>query len=635
MKHTIYMITGVAGSGKTTIGKALANSLSVSFFDGDDFHTRENVEKMSAGKPLTDADRWPWLRAIHDFAQSQLSEGRSAVFCCSALKQTYRDVLSEGFESSEWVWVHLVGDYETILSRMQQRTDHFMPESLLRSQFETYEKPDSGIILNVDQPVQDMVDQIIGARDMGKSHAGLIGLGVMGTSLARNIASKGFTLSIYNREVIDLEESVAQKAKEKFSELSECLAFNQLEEFVASLESPRKIFVMVNAGPAVDAVIADLKPLLQDGDLVIDLGNSHFQDSLRRENQLAGDGILFLGTGVSGGEEGALKGPAIMPGGNEVAFEAVKDILFAIAAKNDRNEACCQYVGAGGSGHFVKMVHNGIEYAEMQLIAELYAYLRFGMGKDVASVADIFEQWQKGINASYLLEISCKILRTYEGDELVLDQILDSAGNKGTGSWTTITACELGVPIPTITAALFARYQSSFHGQRTRFSSLFRLGASISQTSIQALENLLYIGRLVNHHQGFDLIAQASHKYNWKISLVNLSIIWSNGCIIRSELLKGIRQGFESGSPDVLSSPFMHKFLVDQFENANNAMMQINAGNLAYPCLNSAMDYFKCLTTKESNANLIQAQRDYFGAHTYQLKTDPEGKAVHFLWNDE
>lgn len=632
MNNKVYIVTGVASSGKTTVGTALARRLGIPFFDGDDFHPQSNIDKMKSGKPLVDEDRWPWLEAINEFCKNHLSEKGSLVVCSSALKEIYREKLEAGMPEEQVVWVHLLGDFETIKERMHARKGHFMPESLLKSQFDTQELPMDGLKLDVKLPVDTIVDVVINDDQKDKSEVGLIGLGVMGTSLARNIADKGFALSIFNREVSGSEESVAQKAKEEYAELSGAQPFNEVSSFLASIATPRKIIVMVNAGKAVDAVIQQLTPFLAKGDIIVDAGNSHFNDTNRRAQDLNEKSLHFLGMGVSGGEEGALKGPSIMPGGSPEIYAQIAHILQAIAAKNDQGEACCEHVGQGGAGHFVKMVHNGIEYAEMQLIAEMYAYLRYGMGLEVEKVADIFDQWQKGINASYLLEISCKILRTYKGDQLILDTILDSAGNKGTGSWTTITACELGVPIPTITAALFARYQSSFHGERARYSSLFRTGTSLTNTSLESLENLLYFSRLVNHHQGFDLITHASKTYNWQINIRNLAVIWSNGCIIRSSLLKQIRQGFEAGSKDVLSNPYLHKFFVDHFESGKLAMMQINSGNLAYPCLNTAIDYFKYLTTRESNANFIQAQRDFFGAHTYKLKTDPDGPAVHTEW---
>lgn len=633
MQNKVYIITGVASSGKSTIGSQLANRLGLPFYDGDDFHPQANVDKMKSGIPLTDEDRWPWLQAINDFCKNHLKEKGSLVVCSSALKEVYRQKLEHGIKEEQVFWAHLLGDFETIKERMQQREGHFMPESLLKSQFEVQEPITKGLKLDVKMSVEEIINEIIKTEKEMKNTVGLIGLGVMGTSLARNIADKGFSLAIYNREVPGTEEAIAEKAKIKHTELANAAAFNNLADFVASLQVPRQIIIMVNAGKAVDAVIDDLCPLLEKGDIIVDAGNSHFNDTLKREKNLADKGFRFVGTGVSGGEEGALKGPSIMPGGAEDAFNDISDVLIAIAAKNDLGESCCRYVGGGGAGHFVKMVHNGIEYAEMQLIAEMYAYLRHGMAYEPEDIADIFRKWQKGINACYLLEITCDILRKNDQNgDLILDSILDSAGNKGTGSWTTITACELGVPIPTITAALFARYQSSFHGSRARYSSLFRLQQSLTNTSIDNLENVLYFARMANHHQGFDLIRQASEKFAWKIDLTNLSVIWSNGCIIRSSLLKEIRKGFEDGALEVFENPHLHRFTVTHFESCKLALMQMNAGNLALPCHNASFDYFKYLTTRDSNANMIQAQRDYFGAHTYKLKGDPEGESVHTIW---
>ena len=637
MQNQLYIVTGVASSGKSTIGQALADQLGIRFYDGDDFHPQSNIDKMKAGTPLTDDDRWPWLAAINDFSKEHLQKS-SLVVCSSALKDKYRTVLAKDIPKENLHWIHLTGSFELIKKRMSQRPGHFMPESLLQSQFEAFEQPTEGLIINVDQTVTEIIQEIIESTSMNNlKEVGLIGLGVMGTSLARNIAGKGFTISIFNREVPGKEESIASKAKAKFNELSDAEAFNDLEAFVKSLALPRKIIVMVNAGSAVDAVIDSLVPLMQAGDIVIDAGNSHYFDTDKREKALSNLGFRYIGTGVSGGEEGALKGPSIMPGGSPEAFVDVEKILKSIAAKNENGEPCCHYVGKGGAGHFVKMVHNGIEYAEMQLIAEVYSYMRYGMGLDANDIAEVFETWNKGEASSYLLSITVDILRFHNEDgTLLLDQILDSAGNKGTGSWTTISACELGVPIPTITAALFARYQSSFKKSRQEYAGIYHGAHEKHQGgNLDTLENLLQFARIVNHHQGFDLIAQASQTYGWNIDLINLAITWSNGCIIRSALLKEIRIGMEQGAPEVLKIPALKQKIEAHYEHSLQLFSTMATNNIAVPCISSAIEYFKYLRTADSSANVIQAQRDFFGAHTYKLKSDPEGPSKHTIWEKE
>ena len=348
-----------------------------------------------------------------------------------------------------------------------------------------------------------------------KSEIGIIGLGVMGKSLSRNLAKNGFQISIYNRHVNGMEENVAVNFKCAYPELKRAQPFDDLKAFVLSIQVPRKILIMVNAGQAVDMVVDEIEEFLEDGDVVIDGGNSHFNDTDRRINSLKKQGIDFIGAGVSGGEEGALNGPSIMPSGGEVAYKKVSKYLETIAAKDSNGNACCTYIGQGGSGHFVKMIHNGIEYVEMQLLAECYAVLK---NQKIANdrIADVFELWTEDVG-SYLLNITIDILRKKEGDHYLLDLILDKAGNKGTGNWASISIANSGEPATMIPLALLSRYLSFFKNRREETSKIFPSKGTIEKISITQLKAAYQFGRVINHYQGFSIIANASDNYKWQV----------------------------------------------------------------------------------------------------------------------
>ncbi|MGL6266649.1 MAG: decarboxylating NADP(+)-dependent phosphogluconate dehydrogenase, partial [Chitinophagaceae bacterium] len=555
------------------------------------------------------------------------------IVACSALKEKYRKLLSADIDQSQVVWVHLQGDYNIIYQRMSERKGHFMNADMLRSQFDAYEKPDYGILLNVDQDLKEIIQQINTATKISKSEVGLIGLGVMGTSLARNMSRNGFSLSIYNRHIEGVEEKVAQKMIDQFSELQFSKPFDDLEKFVGSLSLPRKIILMVNAGEAVDDVIRKLLPFLEAGDVIADGGNSHFKDTEDRQKKLASVGIFFLGVGVSGGEEGALLGPSIMPGGSREGFELFKGILLAIAARNELNEICCNYVGDGGAGHFVKMVHNGIEYADMQLIAEFYGHLRYDQQKNTEEIADVFENWNRGEANSYLLGITIDILRYKDADGLpLIDKISGEAGNKGTGSWTTITACELNVPVPAMTEALFSRYLSAFNASRLRYSAIYDIKSTGYIIESENLHNAYMFCRNIILYQGLKLIHEASEKFKWNINTEALLMIWSGGCIIRSVLLSDLRKEWILNESDFLEQKVFRNLINSHFNEIRTTVSTLTLSACPYPVTTSCLDYFKGLVSSGSNANLIQAQRDYFGAHTYKRTDDPSGKAYHTNW---
>lgn len=463
---------------------------------------------------------------------------------------------------------------------------------------------------------------------------GLIGLGVMGKSLSRNLASRGFRLSLFNRHVPGKEEKVAEHFLAEFPhELANTAGFDDLQAFVLSLSSPRKIFLMVNAGSPTDAIIADLVPLLSAGDILIDGGNAFYKDTQRRMDDLAAKGLHFIGSGVSGGEEGALKGPSIMPGGNSDAYQLIAPYLESIAAKDKNGQSCCAYVGNGGAGHFVKMVHNGIEYAEMQLLAEAYFIMRRCLGKNPDEIAAHFEQWRSTDTSSYLLEITIDILRKKEGSGWLLDNILDAASNKGTGGWATAAAAELGTPATMISEALFARYLSAFVEERTKASAFYPPSTAklTPSVTVDLLQEAYQTARIVNHHQGIHLISAASAAYKWDLDLPEIARIWTNGCIIRSALMEKL--------PAILRDTdriLLHPSIAAKVESGHAALgtvtRQALSAGLAIPCFSAALNYLNGYGETDSPMNLIQGQRDYFGAHTYQRKDDPGGPAHHTKW---
>lgn len=631
MPHKVIYIMGVSGSGKTSIGQLLAAKTGFAFYDADQFHPPSNLDKMNAGKPLTDEDRWPWLVNIHRFVTEKIISN-TIIIACSALKQVYRDQLSNKIEE-QCRWIFLKGDYETILNRMKERLDHFMPTSLLQSQFDILEIPLNAMTADIKLSPVQIVDDIISKLSLMQEF-GIIGLGVMGKSLSRNLAGKGFTLSLYNRHVPITEVNIAQNFIATHVELSKAKGFEDLTLFVSSLQTPRKILMMLPAGNAVDETIAMLLPILSKNDILIDAGNSFYKDTLQRTNQLKEAGILFMGIGVSGGEEGALKGASIMAGGSIEGYEKVKPYLESIAAKDNNQNACCAYIGNDAAGHFVKMVHNGLEYAEMQLLAEVVSTLRSTGTYNPGEIALLLkEQLATSLN-SYLLEITIEILQKKEGEKWLVDLILDKAGNKGTGSWATIAACELGVPIPTITAALFARYQSEFLSERKQAAAIYNNHQQPSSIDINTLFNAYGIARIINHHQGFHLIHTASETYQWNINLSELARIWTNGCIIRSQLMATLSNSLKNTN-HILLQPVMVKEVAINFSALKNMVAFATENNIAVPCFTSAVHYLLAYTQEQSNANIIQAQRDFFGAHTYQRKDDTSGKKHHTNWLTE
>lgn len=619
-------IMGVSGCGKSTIGQLLSQRLKIPFFDGDDFHSQSNIDKMSNGEPLNDQDRYGWLVTLNELAKHQLLNN-SCIIVCSALKKTYRELLSADIKN-EVKWIHLVGSFNQILERINRRENHYMSSVLLQSQFDTLESPEHALVVNIKMQPEDIVNEIEKAMAV-KSEFGLFGLGVMGKSLSRNLAQKGFNISIFNREVRGVEEDVAVNFKHAHKELESAQPFSNVKAFVNSLQKPRRIMLMVNAGKITDMVIEDLVPFLSDGDVLIDGGNSNYLKTKERYDYLKTKHIHFIGVGVSGGEEGALKGPSIMPGGNKETYDLIKPYLESIAAKDANNLPCCTYVGEEGSGHFVKMVHNGIEYVEMQLLAEVYTILKL-MGKNPDETADILESFKPKAN-SYLLGITVDILRKKDGDDWLVNEIVDKAGNKGTGNWTTIATAQLGVPSTLIASALFARYTSFYKEERLLASENFNMDPSTLNLEVDDILSAYQFARVINHYQGLKLISEAGKAYKWKLNLSEIARIWTNGCIIKSDFMVKLISVLKEDD-NILK----HKTIIDMVKSLKPSIKKVVAqcilNELTVPCLSESVNFLNAYTTANSSANIIQAQRDYFGAHTYQRTDDATGDFHHTNW---
>jgi len=467
---------------------------------------------------------------------------------------------------------------------------------------------------------------------MNKQQFGIIGLAVMGQNLALNVERNGFSVAVYNRTAARTEEFMAGPAKGK-----DIRAAYTIKEFVEALEKPRRIMIMVKAGPPVDAVIEQLVPYLEPGDLVIDGGNSFFKDTERRAQTLEEKGILYIGTGISGGEYGALYGPSIMPGGQREAYALVEPIFTAIAAKVN-GDPCVTYIGPRGAGHYVKMVHNGIEYGDMQLIAESYDILHRAGGLSAAELHEVFAEWNRGELQSYLIEITADIFAKIDDEtgKPLVEVILDEAKQKGTGKWTSQNSLDLGVPTPTINAAVVSRIISAYKGERVAASKVLS-GPEIKyeggrEALIQDVRDALYAAKICSYAQGFTLLRAASHEYDYGLNLTEIARIWRGGCIIRAGFLDDVRAAFQRDPalPNLLLDPYF-KEAVESRPGALRRVIQTAVG-LGIPCLafSSSLAYYDAYRTARLPANLTQAQRDYFGAHTYR-RIDKEG-SFHTEW---
>ena len=470
---------------------------------------------------------------------------------------------------------------------------------------------------------------------MSNSDFGLIGLAVMGQNLVLNVESRGFKVSVYNRTTATMREFVAGEAAGK-----NIAGHETIEEFVASLARPRKVMIMVKAGPAVDAVIAQLLPLLQEGDLIIDGGNSLYTDTERRCVEVAEHNIHFLGAGVSGGEEGALKGPSIMPGGPSESWKVIEPIFTAIAAQVG-GEPCCRYMGPGGAGHYVKMVHNGIEYGDMQLICEAYNLLKNLPGVGAEELHQIFDGWNKGELESYLIEITSKIFTVIDDEtgKPVVDLVMDRAGQKGTGRWTILSATDMGAVISTINAAVEARILSSWKEERGRASEQLQgpedFSCELSKDElVAAVHDALFASKIVSYAQGIEMLQMASKERDWGLDIGDIATIWRGGCIIRAQFLNSIKEAYEENPEleNLMLAPYF-KDVLNRSQMAWRKVVGLAVANgIPVPAFSASLAYFDSYRQKRLPANLLQAQRDYFGAHTYERIDRPAGEMFHTEW---
>ena len=470
---------------------------------------------------------------------------------------------------------------------------------------------------------------------MAKQDIGLIGLAVMGENLVLNMEGHGFSVAVYNRTTSRVDDFINGRAKGK--NIKGCYS---IEELMDSLQKPRKIMLMVKAGKPVDDFIELLIPHLDAGDIVIDGGNSHFPDSIRRTQYLQEKGFLFIGTGVSGGEEGALKGPSIMPGGSADAWPLVKPIFQAIAAKVEDGSPCCEWVGSDGAGHFVKMVHNGIEYGDMQMICEAYALMEKGLGMSADEMHKVFAEWNEGELDSYLIEITRDIMAKKDDQtgQPMIQVILDTAGQKGTGKWTSQEALDLGIPAMTIAEAVFARTMSAIKPERVTASKALHGPAAKFEGDraglVEMVRQALYASKICSYAQGFQLMRAAAEEHSWKLNFGQIALMWRSGCIIRAQFLGKIKEAFdqEPNLANLLLSPYF-KQVIEKNQDAWRQVvaMAVGAGS-PVPAFSSALAYYDSYRSERLPANLLQAQRDYFGAHTYERIDKPRGEFFHTNW---
>lgn len=469
---------------------------------------------------------------------------------------------------------------------------------------------------------------------MTKQQIGVVGMAVMGKNLALNIESRGYSVALFNRTGSKTEEVVKEHPDKNLQ------ATYSVEEFVAAIEKPRRIVLMVQAGHGTDATIQSLLPHLDQGDILIDGGNTFFQDTIRRSKELADSGINFIGTGVSGGEEGALKGPSIMPGGQKEAYDLVAPILEQISAKAEDGSPCVTYIGPNGAGHYVKMVHNGIEYGDMQLIAESYDLMKNILGLSVDEMAEIFNEWNQGELDSFLIDITADILTRkddLETGQPIVDVILDAAGNKGTGKWTSQNALDLGVPLPLITESVFARYISAYKEERVKASQVLPKPATFTfegdkQEMVEKIRQALYFSKIMSYAQGFAQLRTASKDYEWELPFGEIAKIWRAGCIIRAQFLQKITDAYdkEADLENLLFDDYFKDITAKYQQSVRDVVALAVQAGVPVPTFSSAIAYFDSYRAERLPANIIQAQRDYFGAHTYE-RTDREG-IFHYSW---
>ncbi len=464
---------------------------------------------------------------------------------------------------------------------------------------------------------------------------GLIGLAVMGQNLVLNMNDHGYKVAVFNRTVSKVDEFIAHEAKG-----TQVVGAHSIEELIQALKKPRRVMLMVKAGDTVDQMIDQIVPHLEKGDIIIDGGNSHFPDTTRRTRTLGEKGILFVGTGVSGGEEGARFGPSIMPGGNPEAWPHVKDIFQSIAAKVEDGTPCCDWVGEEGAGHYVKMVHNGIEYGDMQLICEAYQLLKDGLGLNAEELHQVFAEWNQGELDSFLIEITAEIFTKNDDDGTpLIDKILDTAGQKGTGKWTAISALDLGMPVTLIGEAVFARCLSALKEERTAASKVLNgpshnADAHDRNVFVENVRRALYCSKMISYAQGYMLLRDSAKEQGWNLNMGGIALMWRGGCIIRSRFLGKIKEAYDNNPKltNLLVDNFFSKVLNDYQESWRHAIIHAIGFGVPTPAFSTALAFYDGYRTQRLPANLLQAQRDFFGAHTYERIDQPRGQFFHTNW---
>lgn len=599
------IVTGVSGSGKSTIGRMLAERTGCAFYDGDDFHPLGNVAKMAAGIPLTDADRTGWLEILAGLIQVELDAGRGGVIACSALKASYRDVLRRGHRR-DMKFVHLHGDFDVIAERMRRR-QHFMKPEMLRSQFEALEIPWGILTIDVRVPPEQIVQTVIDQLVRPVYSMGIIGLGLVGRLLAQNLARNGHLPAGYD-------------PVEQPPEWLDIPIAGSLKELVAMLPAPRTLLLALPAAQ-VEPLLAGLRPLLQPGDALIDAGNAAFSDTEQRVQSFAAAGVHFIGMGVSGSPRNVLWGPSLMPGGSLEGWRRVEPLWQSIAARS-ASGPCTAWMGSGGAGHFVKMVHNGVEYGAMQLIAEVYDLLHRGAGISNAELAAIFEQWNQGDLRSYLLEVTANILARLDGESggVLVEKIVDAVVGKGTGSAVVNAAFEMGMPASTMRAGVESRFLSALKAERTAAAAT--LGGLRGHPGdpahlAAAARDGLYAALVCLYAQAFSLLARASAQYDWGIPLAAVARVWRQGSIVRTALLDEAAAAFERqpGLPNLLLDR-AHAQAVMQREAAWRKVVAAGVGaGIPMLALGSSLAYFDAYRSERLPANIIQAQRNCIETH--------------------
>jgi 6-phosphogluconate dehydrogenase len=627
-KNIAIVLMGVAGVGKTTIGLALSKAGGIPFFDGDDYHSSSNRDKMAAGKALSDEDRTDWLLALQGVIENALLEG-NCILACSALKKAHRAILEKN--SNAIHFVYLEGSKNLIEQRLANRIGHYFPASLLASQLETLEPPENAFTVSITQSPSAIVEMIMKTllnQNTSKAAIGLIGLGVMGKALTQNFVRNGISVSVYNRELKGVEELVAKNFVESLPLLKDTQGFCDYTSFIDSLQSPKKIFLMIEAGAATETVLSELAVLLNRGDIIVDLGNTFYKETETHIHHFATKGIHLIGAGISGGEQGALNGASIMPSGNKEAYALVAPYLNCIAAKDKNNQACSTYIGEGGTGHFVKMVHNGIEYAEMQLLAEIYSLAR-AAGKNPSEIAAMLSSWKQDKLDSFLLNTTIDILNTKEGNDWLIDKIVDASESKGTGTWATNALTNAAIPASLIANALYARQISSYKNLRVELEKNYPRQKNTIIINEASLKNAYHFTKIIIHFQGFWLLDEFSKNHHWNLNLSEIARIWTRGCIIQSDFMETLVPILKI-TPTILLDTSIAEQIKTTAPAATEIVIKALENKIATAILSDAIQFFNAISTAHSTANLIQAQRDYFGAHTF-LRIGATAKE-HYAW---